>query len=155
MGCHCFGINIWLEILFLPSPMRTNTYIMGPVSESFHSSTVETHSTDTRLIQTPIHNGSFICPNTEASHNNFSKNSLLSIDTWIIQALFHIIPLVSALTRFHCTCNKINILLGQKGTHTAVHKEQGTKNLVVQLALKVGTHQATSCRNMSRRHNWQ
>ena len=85
--------------------MRIKTY-MGPVSACFHSSTVETCSKDTRLIQTPTHNGQLHLSQHWNISYNFSKNSPLSTDTWIIQALIHIIPLVSVLTRFHCTCNK-------------------------------------------------
>ena len=87
--------------------MRIKTY-MGPVSACFHSSTLENRSKDTRLIQTPIHNGQFHLSQHWNISYNFSKNSPLSTDTRIIQTLFHIIfyPLVSVLTGFHCTCNK-------------------------------------------------
>ena len=86
--------------------MRIKTY-MGPVSACFRSCTVENRSKDTRLIQTPIHNGQLHLSQHWNISYTFSKNSPLSTDTWIIQTLFHIIPLVSVLTRLiHCTCNK-------------------------------------------------
>ena len=86
--------------------MRIKTY-MGPVSACFHSSTVENHSKDTRLIQTPIHNGQFHLSQHWNISYNFSKNSPLSMDTWIIQTLFHIfIYPFGVWTGFHCTCNK-------------------------------------------------
>ena len=132
--------------------MRIKTY-MGPVSACFHSSTLENRSKDTRLIQTPIHNGQFHLSQHWNISYNFSKNSPLSTDTGIIQTLFHIIfyPLVSVLTGFHCTCNKYSC--GTKRNPHCCSQRVGNIEPGSEVSLKGRyTHLATSCSNKSRQH---